>query len=180
MCGQTRSHKVHGAAPQLVQRILVKHICSEITALGSDSQALWQGTDKSDWNWKKEKEEKGKIGRKLNLIFFNRILMGIEQRLMLHWKANQVLPWSCHLCCTLPYFCNDWILPCAFIIKCSTISEGTGIYPFIGPGGPLSACSEGEGMGGEAEKGPTGPGQLKCPLLWSQSSRAGSRAGRPQ
>lgn len=39
-CGQTGSSKAHGAASQLVQSVSTKDICSEITALGSKSQAL--------------------------------------------------------------------------------------------------------------------------------------------
>lgn len=41
---------------------------------------------------KKEEEEKGNIRRKLNVIFFKCVLMDIEWRLVLHQKANQVLP----------------------------------------------------------------------------------------
>lgn len=51
---------------------------------------------------------------------------------------------------------------CFFSIKGNTIGEGTGIYPFVGLGGPLSACLEGEQAAGEAEKGPAGHSSAPC------------------
>ncbi|PKU37884.1 hypothetical protein llap_11808 [Limosa lapponica baueri] len=55
-----------------------------------------------------------------------------------------------------------------------TTSEGPSIYPFKEKARrPLSAHLEGDEVGGEAEKVPTGPGQLRCPLLRSWSGGAG-------
>lgn len=106
-CGQTGSPKAHRAAPQLVQSVSAKDICSEITASGSKSQALWQGRDKRNWNWEKE-ERKGKIRRKLNVIFQLHI-NGL-------WREANATPNS-KACvatklslCTLTYFCSGWIL----------------------------------------------------------------------